>query len=320
MKKPICIPDPDFMAISDEAFDRLYGAVVVVSISGGKDSTALSLHLKEIGIEHARVFADTGWEHEWTYEHLDYLEKVLGPIDRVQSERGGMVETIRHKTMFPSRIARWCTQELKVEPIKKYILGIEEDTINVVGIRGGESSARAKMPKWEWSDGFDCWVWRPLIDWSVEDVIAIHNRHNVKPNRLYLEYNVDRVGCYPCIHSRKTELKTVAATSPERIDLIEQLEEEIGAAKLKVYEARGENYDTPGNWRPTFFNKSIPGAPADQNVPIREAVDWANTARGGRQRELFHDHSGGCMRWGLCETSSEPPPSSEADSTEEDGE
>lgn len=35
-------------------------------ISGGKDSAALSLWLTENGIEHRRVFANTGWEHDLT--------------------------------------------------------------------------------------------------------------------------------------------------------------------------------------------------------------------------------------------------------------
>lgn len=43
---------------------RLKDAVVVCSVSGGKDSAALSLYLTELGIEHRRVFADTGWENE----------------------------------------------------------------------------------------------------------------------------------------------------------------------------------------------------------------------------------------------------------------
>ena len=42
------------------------GRRVIASISGGKDSAAMSLWLTE----HDRVFADTGWEYEATYEYL----------------------------------------------------------------------------------------------------------------------------------------------------------------------------------------------------------------------------------------------------------
>lgn len=300
-----------------ERDEKLDGAMVVASVSGGKDSTALSLYLTEQGIEHRRVFADTGWEEPRTYEYLEYLRGVLGPIDTVKSEIGGMVDLIRKRKMFPSKRFRFCTSELKVIPIKEYLDTLESEPVNVVGIRGGESSARAKMPEWEWSDAFDCWTWRPLIDWSVEDVIAIHNRHNVRPNPLYLEINASRVGCFPCIYAKKSEIQTFARVAPEKVALIEQLEAEQTELAASRREAAGlSREDKPR----TFFQARTAANGTSKAFPIREAVDWANTARGGRQRELFYDHSGGCMRWGLCETSSEPPPSSEADSTEEDGE
>lgn len=60
---------------------RLRGRRVIASISGGKDSAAMSLYLHELGIEHERVFLDTGWESPITYEYLrGELPKVIGPI------------------------------------------------------------------------------------------------------------------------------------------------------------------------------------------------------------------------------------------------
>lgn len=62
--------------------------VNVLSISGGKDSTAMwVLATKELGIENVLpVFADTGHEHPMTYEYLDYLESELGPLRRVKAD------------------------------------------------------------------------------------------------------------------------------------------------------------------------------------------------------------------------------------------
>ncbi|ETT30700.1 hypothetical protein C161_27388 [Paenibacillus sp. FSL R5-192] len=57
--------------------------VNIISLSGGKDSTALWLEALEQGVEVVPVFADTGNEHHQTYEYVEYLEKQLGPIRRI---------------------------------------------------------------------------------------------------------------------------------------------------------------------------------------------------------------------------------------------
>ncbi|WLQ15388.1 phosphoadenosine phosphosulfate reductase family protein [Hahella aquimaris] len=50
----------------------------VVSVSGGKDSTALALLAIEEGAPNLEfVFADTGHEHQTTYDYVDYLDKEL---------------------------------------------------------------------------------------------------------------------------------------------------------------------------------------------------------------------------------------------------
>ncbi|MCC6596962.1 MAG: phosphoadenosine phosphosulfate reductase family protein, partial [Rhodanobacteraceae bacterium] len=84
----------------------------VLSLSGGKDSVAASLAMREAGVPHIMVFADTGWESPITYQHLSDLERLLGPIERV-GVPGGMVGKIRSRAGFPARLQRWCTTELK---------------------------------------------------------------------------------------------------------------------------------------------------------------------------------------------------------------
>jgi 3'-phosphoadenosine 5'-phosphosulfate sulfotransferase (PAPS reductase)/FAD synthetase len=293
-------------AEGQEMYQVLEESIVVASVSGGKDSTALSLFLKEQGIEHRRVFADTGWEHPSTLEHIEYLKTVLGPIDTVGRE-GGMVELVKEKGMFPSRIARFCTEKLKVQPIQAYLDALPEPAVSVVGIRALESRSRANLPEWEWQKGFDCWTWRPLINWTVDDVIAIHKRHGIRPAPLYLDYNVNRVGCWPCIFAKKKEIEKVANISPEKIDLIEELESEV----LEIQRARRTQTEQDlidqgekTEFSPTFFNRTIPGSPKNHGVKIRDAVAWSETGWGGKPREeMFSIDDTGCMRWGLCDTS-----------------
>jgi 3'-phosphoadenosine 5'-phosphosulfate sulfotransferase (PAPS reductase)/FAD synthetase len=280
--------------------ERLAGRRVVASISGGKDSAALSLHLRELGIEHERVFMDTGWEHPKTYEYLrGELTRVLGPITEIRSDLL-MPDLIRKKGMFPQRTRRFCTEELKIKPMQRYLAGLGADVVNVVGIRRAESEARSKMAEWEWSNGFDCETWRPLVDWTETEVIAIHARHGLLPNPLYLE-GASRVGCWPCIFARKAEVRRVADTDPDRIALIRSLEEETGKAAAARARAKGE----PGRNPPSFFQAPLRGpAGARPCTPIDEVVLWSRTDHGGRQFELFEagPSEEGCMRWGLCDT------------------
>lgn len=257
----------------------------------------MSLWLTENGIEHERVFADTGWEHDDTYIYLDGpLQKALGAISRVHGKRS-MVELIRHKGMFPSRTKRFCTQELKVSPLAAYIRGraeaLDVECVNPVGIRAEESAARAKLGAWEWQETFDCDVWRPLLHWSLDDVIAIHKRHGLTPNPLYLR-GAMRVGCWPCIYARKEEIRLVSELDPSRIDQIRALEEEVSAR------AKGNGDDRYRG----FFSLWKHGEGTRACGTIDEAVAWSRTAHGGKQERLFPEAppDEGCMRWGLCES------------------
>lgn len=288
----------------------------VVSLSGGKDSTALCLWLREQGIEHQRVFADTGWEHSAVYEQIDYLEKRLGPIARV-GYPGGMEALVKKKGMFPSRLGRFCTQHLKVIPIAQYLQSLESDVINVVGIRAAESKARSAMPRWEWQAApFDCWVWRPLIAATEDDVIALHQRHAVKPCRLYLEHNVSRVGCWPCIFARKSEIRTIADIDPSAIDRLQVLEADVQEQARQRYAAKGETFESLGYQPPTFFHLHDRDKRKKRCVPIREVVEWSRTSHGGQQMLLeipLAESDAGCMRWGMCEHSDVTAASASAD-------
>jgi 3'-phosphoadenosine 5'-phosphosulfate sulfotransferase (PAPS reductase)/FAD synthetase len=282
--------------------ERINGRRVVLSVSGGKDSAAASLHLRELGIEHDRVFADTGWEHPKTYEYLrGPLTAALGPIHEVRSEHL-FTDLVRSKRIFPDRTKRFCTVILKVEPIGKYIASLDEDVVNVIGVRRAESAARANVAEWEYSKSLDCDVWRPLAAWTIADVIAIHRRHGLAPNPLYA-MGATRVCCWPCIHARQSEIIMVANTDPGRIDEIRALESEVTEAARGRADAKGEELD----WIRSLFSiresKKTPGPDGQvrrrhRPMPIDEAIAWARAGRARGDREEAH---AGCGEWGFCE-------------------
>ncbi len=213
----------------------------LLSISGGKDSTAIWLYLKyELGLPNLiPMFADTGWEHPLTYQYLDYLEERLGPLIRLKPERS-FVELAKHKKRFPSTRARFCTENLKMKPCRAWIrqaiadgVLLPEATVQCSGVRWEESPARAKMTEYVATDDYYRLAqWRPIIGWTWQQVFAIHEKYGVHPNPLYKQ-GMGRVGCMPCIMANLPELGEIARNFPEVV-------EKVAAAEVEVCRGDGQ--------------------------------------------------------------------------------
>lgn len=83
--------------------------VVVVSVSGGKDSTACALLAieDEPDAEKRFVFADTGNEHDITYQYVrEYLPQRLGIV--VEEVRADFAEAIERKRRYV--MEKWPTK------------------------------------------------------------------------------------------------------------------------------------------------------------------------------------------------------------------
>lgn len=286
------------------------------------------LYLRDAGVWPVRaVFFDTGWEHADTYRHVDYLESKLGiTIERraamidlppeleqdaldVEEALGlhrpsPFVRLCLRKAIFPRRTVRFCTQELKVWVARDVIREMHAAgalPVNAVGIRAAESAARAKLGETEISPTLDCMVWRPILRWSEDDVVAIHRRHGVKLNPLYLR-GAERVGCFPCIMGSKSEIRMVGKDD-QRTEAIVMLEERVRRVFVAREYAKGATVER----LPTLFQAARRDANGDRpGVAFQEMLAWAKTARGAavEQAMLLDDPENadaGCMRWGMCE-------------------
>ena len=177
----------------------------------------------------------------------------------------------------------FCTQKLKLDPVQKYFETLDIEPVSAVGIRAQESFSRSQNPMWEYSSEMKCDVWRPILDFSEEDVIELTKRHNCRPNPLYL-LGAKRVGCWPCIFASKSDIRLLHKEDQERIDLISDLEVEL-----------------TNKWKSTDQGKKpITWFYRNQPIPIQKAVDWAHN---DQSPEIFlaKDRDKGCMRWGMCE-------------------
>ena len=116
----------------------------VLGISGGRDSAALSVYMRqnhpELDIEY--FFTDTGKELPEVYEFLGRLEGFLGkPIIRLNPDRDFDFWLREYKNFLPSPQTRWCTRQLKIRPFEDWVKAsvAAGDTVNsYVAIRSDE--------------------------------------------------------------------------------------------------------------------------------------------------------------------------------------
>ena len=233
---------------------------VIVSFSGGKDSLAALLWTREhITNNFTTVFCDTGWEHPLTYEYIHRIaDKLHLDLVTLKSKKyDGMVDLARQKKRWPSVRARFCTEELKIKPTIDYVLDeVQDNMLMIQGIRGAESPARAKMsaqctyfkyyfepygydkngkPRKHsyrgkevraFREKFADDLLRPVFDWSAQQVIDYILAAGLEPNPLY-RMGYKRVGCWPCVMANQRDILNISRQSPERIDYIAQLEQEL---------------------------------------------------------------------------------------------
>lgn len=273
------------------------GILHIVSVSGGKDSTALYCWaIERFGRDgFLAVFADTDHEHPVTYNYLRNLAEMAGgpPIKWVKADfsprlaakniapsGNAYLDLMLWKGRAPSVKAQFCTEKLKLMPIREWMQGIrgDDEVYNYIGIRAGESIRRSKMPERNFNDYFDCWEIRPLLRWSEQDVFDYLESKGVPPNPLYA-VGFTRVGCFPCIHSRKSELARLPNWA---WDKLAEWEKRVGRSWFPPRLV-------PGVWIPT----------------IEQVKEWCKTSHGGRQFDMFaadEKDVPSCMStWGVCE-------------------
>lgn len=96
----------------------------VLGLSGGKDSAALAIFMREtypeLDIEY--FFTDTGKELPEVYAFLNKLEGFLGkPILKLNPHRGFDFWLKEYNHFLPSPQTRWCTRQLKLLPFEQWV-------------------------------------------------------------------------------------------------------------------------------------------------------------------------------------------------------
>lgn len=202
---------------------------VIVSLSGGKDSTAMLLRMMEIG-EHIDevINLDTGMEFPAMYEHLDRIRRQVEAAGikytRIANDKSFEHMMLEHpinsKTWgvhagygWPTPVIRWCTRHMKLDPLEKYMrsLAKQYNLIQCIGIACDEYKRlerpannkpghRHPLVEWGWSEA-DC------LEYCLE------RERGTGWAQLYELFN--RVSCWCCPLAPIGELRKLWEHYPE---------------------------------------------------------------------------------------------------------
>lgn len=203
----------------------------VLSLSGGKDSAALAVYMRDRVPEMEYIFHDTDKELPETYEYLGRLEAHLGKeIHKTRPDYSFDKWLDVYGGMIPSNHRRWCTRMLKLKPFEDYVG--DDPVINYVGIRADEERAGYISSKPNITA-----VYPFREDGLVRaDILRILEEAGLGLP-TFMRWGRTRSGCYFCFYQQKIEWVRLKETYP---DLFE---------KAKAYE-----YANKKNGNAFFWN------------------------------------------------------------------
>lgn len=172
----------------------------ILSLSGGKDSTALAIYMRDRVPDMEYAFCDTEKELPETYEYLKKLEVYLGKkIIFLKHDGRGFDELLAMRRGYlPSAQVRWCTEYLKIKPFERYVG--DDLCYSYIGIRADEPHRKGYI-----STRPNIRPLYPFIEDGIEkkDVIRILEESGLGLPDYYQWRS--RSGCYFCFFQQKIE-------------------------------------------------------------------------------------------------------------------
>lgn len=197
----------------------------LLGLSGGKDSAALAIYMRDKVPEMEYFFADTGAELPETLEFIERMEDYLGrKVVRINAGRDFDYYLKLHDNFLPAVDQRWCTVNLKIKPFERFVG--EDKAVSYVGIRADEPERKgyisrkpnitARFPFRE--DGL-----------AKQDILKILEDAGIGLPDYYKWRS--RSGCYFCFFQQKHEWLGLYRKHPDLFELAkayEKYDEETG--------------------------------------------------------------------------------------------
>lgn len=238
----------------------------ILSLSGGKDSAALAIFMRDRIKNMEYIFSDTRKELPETYEYLEKLENFLQrPIVRLNADLGFDHWYEMYGGMIPSNHRRWCTKTLKLRPFEQYVGS--EKVLNYVGLRADEdrsgyiSHKDNIIPVYPFKE-------HGLMLRDIEEIL-MSSGVGMPP---YTKWGRTRSGCYFCFYQQKIEWVRLKETHP---DLYEQ---------AKAYE---RPYEKSGNQFTWSNGESLADIEQPERVAAIRAEHERRKERKGRERVMI---------------------------------
>ena len=209
----------------------------VLGLSGGKDSAALAVYMRdnypELDIEY--FFTDTGKELPEVYEYLSQLEGYLGKqILHINPDRDFDFWLKQGNNYLPSPRARWCTIKMKLRPFEQWVKPMLEDGYTVysyVAIRSDEEYREGYQSNHE-----NLIVKLPFKDEGIDKpAVTAILEHSGLGMPTYYDWR-SRSGCTFCFFQRKIEWVGLMEKHPEAF------------AEAKAYEKTAMEHGSPFTW------------------------------------------------------------------------
>ena len=209
----------------------------VLGLSGGKDSAALAVFMRQ-KYPHLNIryfFTDTGKELPEVYDFLAKLEGFLGKkIERLNSQRDFDFWLREYGNFLPSAKTRWCTRQLKLLPFKNWIrpwLDRGDKIYSYVAIRADEDHREGLVSQHE-----NLEVKLPFREHGI-DKPGVYDLLDASGVGLpeYYKWR-SRSGCTFCFFQQKIEWARLRDRHPDEFE------------KAKAYEKTALESGSPFTW------------------------------------------------------------------------